>query len=126
MYSEDKEDIGSHDLGVGDFYTNIKSRLMEFDVGVRKIWEGPKHIRPFIGIGLANIIGDVKAETFGTAVSDQDIGYGMWADIGAYVTVNERFNIGFDARWSKVQINLYGREARVGGWHFGALTGIHW
>ncbi len=125
LYARDKEDIGSHDLGIGPFCTDVESRIMEFDVGVRKIWECPKNIRPFIGFGLANIIGEIKAESFGISVSDEDIGYGMWADIGAYVTLAERFNIGLEARWSTVQINLYGAEARVGGWHVGVLTGMH-
>ncbi len=126
LYSKDKEDIDSLDLGIGPFYTNVESRIMEFDVGVRKIWECPKNIRPFIGIGLASIDGEVRAQSFGRSVSDEDLGYGMWADIGAYITLAERFNIGIEARWSNVQINLYGAEARVGGWHVGALSGIHW
>lgn len=126
LYAQDKDDISSLDLGIGPFYTEVESRIIEFDVGVRKIWECPKNIRPFVGIGLANIVGEVEAKTFGSSVSDEDIGYGMWADIGAYVTLAERFNVGFEARWSNVQINLYGAEARVGGWHVGALTGIHW
>lgn len=126
LYSKDKEDIGSLDLGIGPFYTDVESRIMEFDVGVRKIWECPKNIRPFIGLGLANIYGEVRAQSFGASVSDEDIGYGVWADIGTYVTLMKRFNIGFEARWSNVQINLYGAEAKVGGWHVGALTGIHW
>jgi hypothetical protein len=126
LYSQDKEDVSSIDLGMGPFSTDVESRIMELDVGVRKIWECPKNIRPFIGIGLANIYGETRAETFGTSVSDEDIGYGMWADIGAYVTLAERFNIGFEARWSNVQINLYGSAARVGGGHVGALAGVHW
>lgn len=126
LYSKDKEDIGSLDSGIGPFYTNVESRIMEFDVGIRKIWECPRNVRPFIGFGLANIVGEIKAESFGVSVSDEDIGYGQWADIGAYVTLTERFNIGFEARWSNVQINLYGAEAKVGGRHIGVLTGIHW
>jgi len=126
LYAQDKADISSIDLGIGPFCTDVESRIMEFDVGVRKIWECPYNIRPFVGIGLANIIGEIRAESFGSSVSDKDLGYGMWADIGAYVTLTERFNIGVEARWSNVQINLYGAEARVGGWHVGVLTGMHW
>jgi hypothetical protein len=126
LYSKDREDIDSVDSGIGPFSTDVESCIMEFDVGIRKIWECPKNIRPFIGFGLANIVGEIKAESLGATVSDEDIGYGLWADIGAYVTLAERFNIGFELRWSNVQINLYGSEARVGGMHAGIIAGIHW
>lgn len=126
LCSTGEEDIRSRDLEIGPFYTDVESRIIELDVGVRKIWECPNNIRPFFGFGLACIDGEIESKSLGVSVSDEDVGYGMWADIGAYVTVYERFNIGFEARWSNAQIYLYGTEARVGGWHLGALAGMHW
>lgn len=126
LCSKDEEDIGILDLGIGTFYTNVESRIMEFDLGIRKIWECPRHIRPFIGGGLAIINGEIKSESLGVSVSDDETGFGIWADIGIYVTLSERFNIGVDARWSKAEVDLFGTEARVGGWHVGALAGLHW
>jgi hypothetical protein len=126
LYSRDEDDVGTLDLGVGTYYTNVESRIMELDLGIRKIWECPKHIRPFIGGGFAIINGRLEADSIGVSVSDDETGYGMWADIGVYVTLSERFNLGIDARWSKAEVDLFDREARVGGWHIGALAGLHW
>jgi len=126
LYSRGEDDVGTLDLGVGTFYTNVDSRIIELDLGIRKIWDAPKHIRPFIGGGLAIINGEMKAESIGVSVSDDETGYGMWADIGVYVMLSERFNLGIDARWSKAEIDLFDREAKVGGWHIGALAGLHW
>lgn len=126
LYSRDEDDVGTLDMGIGTFYTNVESRITELDLGIRKIWEAPKHIRPFIGGGLAIINGEMKADSLGVSVSDDETGYGMWAEIGAYLTLSERFNLGIDARWSKAEIDLFDREAKVGGWHIGALAGLHW
>jgi hypothetical protein len=126
LYSRDEADVGTLDLGVGTFYSNVESRIMELDLGIRKIWEAPRNIRPFIGGGLAIINGELKADSIGQSVSDDETGFGMWADIGAYVTLSERFNLGIDARWSKAEVDLFDREAKVGGWHIGALAGMHW
>ena len=83
LYAQDKDEISSLDLGIGPFFTDVESRILEVDVGIRKIWECPKNIRPFVGIGLANIVGEIKAESMGSSVSDEDLGYGMWEDTGA-------------------------------------------
>jgi hypothetical protein len=104
----------------------VESRILEFDLGIRKIWEVPRHIRPYIGGGLAIINGELKADSLGVSVSDDDTGFGMWADIGVYVTLSGRYNLGIDARWSKAEVDLFSTEARVGGWHIGALAGFHW
>lgn len=126
LYSRDEEDIATFDLGIGTYYTNVESRIMEFNLGLRKIWEAPKNLQPFIGGGLAIIKGNLESEALGVSVSDDETGFGLWADIGIYIILAKRFNLGIDVRWSRAEIDLFDIEARVGGWHFGAITGFHW
>ncbi len=126
LYSGDEDDIDVMDLGIGSYSVKVESRIMEFDLGLRKIWESPKYIRPFIGGGLAIINAQMKSETLGETASDDETGYGIWLNAGLYVTLYKHFNIGIDGRWSKAEVDLFGREARVGGWHIGAQAGYHW
>lgn len=126
LYSGDEEDIEILELGVGTSYVKVKSRTMEFDLGVRKIWGSLKHFRPFVGGGLAIINGNLKSETFGESVSEDDTGFGIWVDGGIYISLSGHFNLGIDGRWSKAEAYLFDEMTRIGGWHIGALVGFHW
>jgi hypothetical protein len=126
LCSGDKDKIRVTDLGIGEYHVKVESRIIEFDLGLRKIWESPKYIRPFIGGGVAVVNGHIKSQTRGESVSDDDTELGWWLDAGMYVTLSGRFNIGFDGRWSKAGVDLLGTRARVGGWHIGAKAGLHW
>jgi len=126
LYSWDEDEIDVVDLGIGTYSVKIKSRIWELDLGIRKIWESPEYIRPYIGGGFAIINGQMKSEAFGDSVSDDETGYGIWANAGLYVTIYKHFNIGIDGRWSKAEVDLFDRQARVGGWQVGAIAGFHW
>lgn len=126
LYAWDQDEVDIVDLGIGGYSADVESRIMEFDLGLRKVWESPRYIRPFIGGGLAIIHGRIESQTMGVSAADEDTGYGIWADAGLYVTLWKHFNIGIDGRWSKAEVDLFDREARVGGWHIGAMAGFHW
>ncbi|MBN2372822.1 hypothetical protein JXL19_03415 [bacterium] len=129
FYSEDDEDIGVDILNYGPIYSYVESQTIELNLGIRKIWDKPKHVRPVIGGGLAIVNAETEAMALGASVSDENTGIGIWIEAGLYYTLayqKNQFNIGFDARWSKAKVNLFDIEGNAGGWHIGTLLGYHW
>jgi len=57
---------------------------------------------------------------------DDDSAFGFWVSAGIYVTLAEHYNIGIQARWSKVDITLFDEDADAGGLHGLLFVGIHW
>ena len=126
LYAWDQEDVDVMDLGLGSYGVEVESRVMELDLGVRKIWEPSEYFRPFVGGGIAIINGRIESSTMGISAADDDTGYGLWVDTGLYVIFSNRFNIGIEGRWSRAEANLFDREVQVGGFHIGAILGLHW
>lgn len=126
LASYDEEDVSVAVLNFGTFNTNLEGNTTEFNLGVRKIWDTPSVVRPFIGGGIAFINAEIKGTALGISVSDDDSGVGVWFDGGAYVTLGGHFNIGVDVRWSKAEVTLFNVDGEAGGWHVGALIGYHW
>ena len=127
LYSRDDADITVDVLSIGTVNANAESRTFEVNVGVRKVWENFKYVRPFVGGGPAFIKVELEAEQSGVSISDDDTAFGVWIDAGVYVTLAKHLNLGIDARWSKAtRVNLFNAEGEAGGWHIGALIGYHW
>lgn len=112
--------------GVGFFKAEFDARTIEWNLGVRKIWEGAPHVRPYIGGGLAIIHAKVEAKFGGFSVDDDDTGLGFWLGGGVYWTLARHFNIGFDLRYSYAEVSLFGEDVNAGGGHAGLLLGYHW
>jgi len=91
----------------------------ELDFGVRKIW-GKNKLHPFLGGGLAVINGEIEA--LGVSVDDDGTGY--WIDGGLFWRLGKRFNIGFEARYSRADITLLGVDGDAGGEHIGLILGF--
>jgi len=104
----------------------VEVKTSELCLGVRKTWDHFATVRPFIGGGLAMINADIEGEAYGLSVSDDDDAMGYWIEGGIYWTLAEHFNIGFNVRWSKAEVTIYGVEAEAGGTHGGLLLGYHW
>ena len=126
LSSYDEEDVSFAVLNFGSFSYKLEGRTSEFNLGIRKIWDNPSMIRPYIGGGIAFISAEIKGTAYGLSISDDDTGVGVWFDAGAYVTLNRHFNIGADVRWSKAEVTLFNVDGEAGGWHFGMLLGFHW
>ena len=110
-------------FGDGNFFgVEFESNILEFDLGVRKIFEQHPILRPFIGGGLSI----VEAEFSGLGLSDDDVGIGFWIGGGFYLLLQEHFNIGLDLRFSTADVTLFGVDADAGGFQVGLLTGYHW
>jgi hypothetical protein len=126
LYAGAVDYIDMADLGVGTYSVRVESRIVELDMGIRKIWQAPKGFRPYAGGGLAIINGRIQTDAFEESASADDTGYGGWLNGGMYLTLTDHINIGFDARWSMADIVLFERTTRVGGWHVGIVAGFHW
>lgn len=126
LYSRDDADISVDVSGYGIFDTKVEFETTELDFGVRKIWGILNNVHPFIGGGIAVIKAELKSKANENSVSDHDTGFGIWFDIGVYYTLNKRFNIGADVRWSKAKADLFDLDGDVGGWHYGVVVGVNW
>lgn len=126
LYATDQDKVDIMDLGIGQYSADVESRIIESNLGLRKVWESPEHIRPFIGGGLAIVQGHIESSALGGTAAATDTGFGPWVDAGVYVTLRKNLNLGIDARWSRAKVDLFDREAWAGGWHAGAMVGYHW
>ncbi len=92
---------------------DIELTTWDFNLGVRKTFDrGNMH--PYVGGGLS-IIG-VELEMLGFPAGD-DTSVGGWLGGGAYWTLNERFNVGADLKYSFA--------GDGGGFHISGLAGYH-
>ena len=110
----------------GYVLADVESNTSELCFGVRKIWDHSPRMRPFIGVGLAMISAEATVRTWALSLSDDDKAMGFWIGGGIYWTLTEHFNIGFNLRWSKAEINLFDVDTEAGGTHAGLLVGYHW
>jgi len=122
---------------------SLTQSTVEFDFGVRKIWQKGK-ARPFVGGGIASIWATQERllrspPGFGGrdpflperpdilpfgVVSDTDNGVGGWIDGGIFWRLTRRFNLGLEARLSGAKVTLHGEEVQAGGSHFGLVLGF--
>lgn len=115
--STDDDDINGID---------VDGMTSEWRFGFKKIWEPHLILRPFFGGGVAIMTADLEAENAGLRISDDDIGFGIWISGGIYLTLNDRFNLGFDVGYSSGEVDLFGSDVDAGGGHAALLLGYHW
>lgn len=98
----------------------------EFNLGIRKYWDAAANMRPFLGGGLAYAQLEAKGKLDGvTELSDKGNGVGIWLNGGILWTI-DAFNIGFDVRYTRVEVGLDAGDFEGGGGHAGVLLGYHW
>jgi hypothetical protein len=103
---------------------NYKSKILEFDAGIRKIYDAfPPPLRPYWGIGLA--VTSAEASATGYA-SNTGTGPGVWVQGGVYMTFGNHFNLGADFRASATWVDIAGTTVDGGGFHVGLISGYHW
>lgn len=69
---------------------DIESETSELNVGLRKVWDGFPHVRPFIGGGLSLAKATAKVTLFGLPVENSGSGAGYWLGGGAKVKEADR------------------------------------
>ena len=90
-------------------------------LGIKKVFNNCYPIKPFFGGGIytVNIYADISYD------HDRAYGIGGWIGAGAYHPLTKHLNIGFEWRWSKAKISLFGIDLDIGGNHFNLLIGYH-
>lgn len=122
--ASDKENAVIFVPGYGLVAFQVEAETNEINLGLKKIWDKFPHFRPYIGAGPSIITGKLTLEGNGRSVSDKDTSSGFWIAGGLSWTI-ERFNIGFEAKLSTAEIEVFGVKANAGGGHFGLFAGLH-
>jgi hypothetical protein len=118
--SSDEETVGGVDF---------KGSTGEFDFGVR--WQSTgRSVRPFFGGGLAFVGGELEVDLGGPDLEIDDDAMGLWVDGGVVWRLGKRFNLGFEGRFTKAELEAdFGGESvdiEGGGVHLGMLLGFGW
>ncbi len=107
----------------------LKASTTEFGLGIRKVWMGHA-TQPHLGVGADFV--EAKEDRIGAAgpISYNDRGYGVWIDGGVTWRLAGHLNLGLEARYSLVRVDLgtptVPRDISAGGIHLGALVGYGW
>ncbi|MDP2865771.1 MAG: hypothetical protein Q8O90_05980 [Elusimicrobiota bacterium] len=104
----------------------IESDTDELSLGIRKVWDGAPHVRPFIGGGVSLVSATGSVLILGTPMEASGSGGGFWLDGGVYWTLGTAFNLGLEFRTSTAKARISNQEIKAGGRHFGLLFGYHW
>ncbi len=124
-YSSDDDSESVFVTGFGQENADVEGRTLEWNIGVRKIWEGSSLVRPYAGGGLALIWAKQKWDATIAVEEEDDTGIGAWIGGGAFVTLWEHWNFGVDVRYSYAKVELI-EDTNGGGLHAGMLAGYHW
>ncbi|MCK4739817.1 MAG: hypothetical protein KAT46_07695 [Deltaproteobacteria bacterium] len=107
--------------------------ILEINAGVRKILVASLgedvlpdflEIHPFVGGGLSLTRAEMTRINVVRETED-DYGFGIWLDVGCYLTIFEAFNVGLALKYTDVDLDLFGTRS-AGGTHFGLTIGFHY
>ena len=105
----------------------VTARIVELQLGVRKVWGPILRLRPYVGGGGSVLWLSYEVDGGPTAhESDLKYGAGWWAGAGASMRLGRSWQVGADARWSQVSVELGGSRANAGGLQLGVTAGYHW
>ena len=111
--------------------STLKAGTFEAAFGARKIWNmGSTH--PYAGGGVALVGAGAEYDTGTFDVDADGTAVGLWLGGGVFWRLGSRFNLGFDARWSRADVDLdFGldiasRGVQAGGFHGGVTLGFGW
>ena len=100
----------------------------EFNLGLRKVWDGRPKFHPFLGAGVSLAGGSttVQVDRFDYVQPDNDSGVGYWLGTGFYWKVSESFHTGLNVQYTRADITLFDRKLNAGGFHANILLGTSW
>jgi len=101
---------------------SLKAGVLEENLGVRKYFGDDPKLQTYLGGGgtVARVILDRALRSPG----DDEIGYGLWLNIGFSYCLTDRFTIGGDLRYSTARVSIFNiTDARAGGLHAGLTLG---
>ncbi|MDH5976265.1 hypothetical protein CWO07_23800 [Vibrio splendidus] len=109
----------------GDLH--VDGATSEFMIGIRRYFDLNYAISPYVGGGITSgyAYREIK-QSDGTYKDENDDGYGPWVGAGVVWRPWKHFNVGFDARYSDFEVELFGKDQNAGGLHMGLNAGFHW
>ncbi|QUM90544.1 outer membrane beta-barrel protein [Moritella sp. 36] len=107
--------------------SHVDAVTSEVMVGIRRYYDFNYAISPYVGGGITSGYGyrEIK-QSDGTYKDEDDRGFGLWIGGGVVWRPLEHFNVGFDVRYSNVEVDLFGEDLGAGGLHTGFTAGYHW
>ena len=112
----------------------LELSTVEVSLGVGKIWEKSRRLRPFIGGGLALIDAELKGSLTVSSpipidfdVDVDDTSLGLFLDLGIFWRLGERFNLGFSYRiLGFTELELGDGETDIDYQQLGLIVGWGW
>lgn len=126
LWSQDDRFVTFERPGFTPVSMELKAQTTEVGLGLRKVW-GERRAHPYFGAGISLIRAEREQfDEFGRAETDNGNSTGVWASLGCYWTIGAHFQLGFDARWSRADNELFGIDRESGGEHLGLTLGYGW
>lgn len=103
---------------------DVSGNTTEIFAGIKKIWNQPSNLHTFISGGFCIVNTEASFNVSGVKVSDSDSGTGLWLSGGAYLTLEEHYNIGTQIKYTHANAtNIFDVNAKASGFHYGLLAG---
>jgi len=127
LTSGKEEDVFDNVFGA----SKLRAGTFEGAFGARKIWK-VGNSRPYVGGGIALIGAAAEFDTGFFEFDADDAAVGPWVGGGVFWRLGSHFNLGFDARWSKAEVdldfgaNVVEKDVEAGGFQGGLTVGFGW
>jgi hypothetical protein len=100
----------------------IEGSLSTVDLGIRKEAHWGQYLRPSVGLGSSMVFGRLQAG----GASDTDSAVGVWLSGALTWRLADSFNVGFEARYNRANLDLLDRSRSTAGTFLGTTLGLHW
>ncbi|EJL6568515.1 outer membrane protein [Vibrio navarrensis] len=100
--------------------SNSETSVVEANIGAR--WYSQKfsnlHLMPYLGAGISFAEVENIIELSGLKSTYNDSGVGYWIDSGVDYELFNNFYVGFDIRYSKIDLTINSQENNFGGMNY--------
>ena len=107
--------------------SNVDAFTSEVMIGIRRYYDLNYAISPYLGGGISSGYAHREIKQSDDSYKDEnDRSYGPWIGAGVMWRPLQHFNVGFDIRYSKITVDLFGKDLEAGRLHMGLTAGYHW
>jgi hypothetical protein len=99
-----------------------EANVSTIDLGIRKEAKWGNHLRPSVGLGSSMVFGRLESG----GVSDSDSAVGVWLSGALVWRLADAFNVGFEARYNRANLDLLDKSRSTAGTFLGTTLGLHW
>jgi outer membrane protein W len=107
--------------GIGN--VTAESQTTEIMAGIKKYFSNDE-LRPFLGVGLTVIRGELETTTPLGSDSDSGTGVGPWVSLGALYMISDWLGLGGQVLYSTAETEIFGQDLDAGGLHADALLSL--